>query len=143
MNKKIIIPALLLVAVAVVGALFFLRPSAPAPITQNNIPPVDNSTVSVPPSDADELAVQAAYQRALYKDNFDNVRLYQTVVSGSYALQEWRGDTVGGEALLKFDTIQNEWVIVSPGGGAWSVDGLVEMGVPQAIAAGLLSGMLH
>ena len=47
----------------------------------------------------------------------------------------------GGEALLSYDTKYNQWNIVSWGGGAWSIDGLVEEGVQRDVAVGLLAHM--
>lgn len=145
MKRIIILSAALVIVVVAVGAVFLvLSKGAPEPANTKKTPP------SVPGSSGysvtlqqsqDSRAVQAAYQSVLSKNNFDNVRLYQTAISEGYALQSWKGDSIGGEALLKFDTAQNKWIIVDPGGGAWSVLGLVQMGVPQSAAESLVAGM--
>jgi hypothetical protein len=144
MNRSAIIVLLAILLGAVVAGVYFLRP-APAVTPQPNqqgvrITPVDDPYASQSGTQSKE-AVQAAYRNALLKDNVDNIKLYQTTVSGRYALQSWRGDNSGGAALLKFDSVQNKWTIVNPGGGAWTVDALVEMGVPQDTASALLANM--
>ena len=60
-----------------------------------------------------------------------------TTVEGNYALQIWFDENVGGESLLKYDTDKG-WVVMSQGGGAWSVDTLIEQGVPKSVAEGLI-----
>lgn len=145
------------VAVAVLAALgfgawsllsSFTSPSRepPADTGTNNFP--DNAYVPYPSTTPgstggtpDEQAARAAYQAALSADNPDNIKVQQTVAKSGYALQVWSGDNTGGEALLKFDSAQNAWVIVDPGGGQWSLEGLVSMGVPEETAQALLSGV--
>ncbi len=70
---------------------------------------------------------------------------YQTVVASNYAIQVWVGEKSSGEALLKYAT-STGWTLASlgggvttngdvvSGGGVWSASGLVQAGVPQAIA---------
>lgn len=59
-----------------------------------------------------------------------------------YALQVWGADDMGGEALLMYDSTNNEWNFVSWGGGAWSAEGLTRSeGVPQDTAEALLGGL--
>jgi hypothetical protein len=91
----------------------------------------------------DEQAARAAYEAALSADNPDNIKAGQTVAVSGYALQLWTGDNTGGEALLKFDSAQNAWIILDPGGGEWSLEGLVGMGVPQETAQALLAGVFR
>ena len=71
------------------------------------------------------------------------VTLGTNVVVGDYSLQLWTDPHGGGEALLKYDSTQNKWILVSWGGGAWSADELVAEGVPQNMAVALLAGMPH
>lgn len=67
--------------------------------------------------------------------------LQDNTVAANWALQLWTDNTGGGEALLKYDPAKKQYVLVSWGGGAWSVDGLVEEGVPAATAATLLKNL--
>lgn len=144
MNRYIIIfAALILVVIVVIGAVFLLRPSNnTTPViqqgTQGSYQPT-SSTVSVSAGQSKEAA-KAAYQKALSASGDpDNIKPGATVVVDIYALQTWTGNHTGGEALLKFDTSQNKWIIVDPGGGAWSIDGLVAAGVPRDTATALLA----
>jgi hypothetical protein len=68
----------------------------------------------------------------------DHPRTEQAVISGEWALQVWRGDVMGGEALLRLDPGTRTWKIVELGGGAWSVETLVAAGVPQDVATRLV-----
>ncbi len=68
-----------------------------------------------------------------------SITLTETVAVSEYALQVWRNEHMGGEALLKYDASTKTWKLVSMGGGAWSISGLVDFGVPQPIAEQLLS----
>jgi hypothetical protein len=152
MNRPFyIISAVTLAIVLAIGAgiWVFLGPSTvPSPDTSNNTKDQSSSQyVPYPQSSATQSAVQntpkaeavrAAYQAALTLDNPDTIQVGKTAVSGSYALQAWAGSRTGGQALLKFDASQNAWVIVDPGGGAWSLDGLVSAGVPEDNAAVLI-----
>jgi serine/threonine protein kinase len=87
-------------------------------------------------------AVRSAFQKGLPPGNNDHTKLYDTVIAGGYALQLWKGDNMGGEALLKYDAAQDQWVVVTGGGGAWSVSDLVAAGVPQEAATILLANLL-
>ncbi len=147
MNRTIlIIVAVIVVAVFAVGGLLFLssRPPASTPPLQqfeDNTPSYTNSTVSTDSSYSKE-AVQAAYRSELDKYPSDNTELYEISIVGDYALQVWVGDHMGGQALLKYDTTQRRWILVSGGGGSWSVDTLVTlMNVPQDVAVQLLRGL--
>lgn len=154
MNRYIIIAAVILgmAAAAAFGVGFFFYSNMPPPQEQKeeqtpttskptDTTPVTSQPVTSPSKSQSTEAVQAAYAEALAKGNVDNIKLYQTAISGTHALQVWRGDTVGGEALLRFDAVQNKWVIVDPGGGRWSVEGLVAAGVPHNDATALFSAM--
>jgi hypothetical protein len=93
--------------------------------------------------DSAKQAVQSAFKNKIVPNDKDNTKLRQTVIAGDYALQVWGSDVMGGEALLKYDAAQARWVVLAMGGGAWSVDGLVDEGVPRAAATTLLAGVPH
>ncbi len=144
MNRYIIIAivVVILAGLAVVGSLLFLTPTSPAPVTQQTVTPQPiSSTVSVPVGRTKEAA-RAAFQQAIDKHNIDNTKLYETSISGDYALQVWAGDVMGGEALLKYDATQGRWNIVISSGGTWSVEALVSLGgVSTSTAEALLAGV--
>ena len=100
-----------------------------------------NTPTDTPAGTPEGQAARAAYEAALSADNPDNIKAGQTVAVAGYALQLWTGDNTGGEALLKFNSAQNAWVIVDPGGGQWSLEGLMHAGVPQEAARALLAGV--
>lgn len=127
-----------------IGAMFFLR-SIPAPLEEGSAPVstpsnTTNSTVVVP-ADRSNESVRAAFQSEIAPYDDDHTKLYKTVVVGEYAIQVWSGDNKGGQALLKYEVGQSQWVLISGGGGVWSLAGLVEMGVPQDTATALLQGL--
>lgn len=132
-----------------VATWWFLSPSQSNTTTPTQTTPSNqtqySSNVSVegqdPTLDEQAQAAKAAYEAALATDNPDNIKTYQTAVSGGYALQLWIGDSTGGQALLKYDAATSVWTIVDPGGGAWSVEGLVAFGVPSTTAAELVARM--
>lgn len=145
MNRILIITAISIVVIAAIAAFIWLPRGAIVPTnTQTYLPNNggSNSTVVIQ-QNQNPQAARAAYQASLTNDNVDNIRPQQTAVSDGYALQLWAGDHTGGEALMKFDIKKNSWVIVDPGGGAWSVEGLVAFGVPTSTAEALLQQVPH
>ena len=112
-----------------------------APGTSNT----DTVTVTEPGGNGDATdvqAVQQTYTEALREEgDQDNTKLGKTVVEGEWALQNWVGDMMGGQALLRFSAASGRWTIVSAGGGAWSVEGLVGFGVPENVAISLLADL--
>ena len=130
-------------------AVYFLLFNNPAPVQgpASSTPTYgggSNQTTVTQQNSPDAQGALATYQKALASSNYpDNIKPQQTVVVGNYALQLWLGDHTGGEALLKFDNVQNKWTIVDPGGGAWSVEGLVVFGVPTTTAEALVARVPH
>jgi hypothetical protein len=146
MNRITILLLTLLIVVGVaIGMTFYLRSSTPAQ-NQQGIAPVTLPDVPPPTLQLDsnsKEAVQAAYKSELAKHPGDNTKLYQTVISGDYALQLWSGNLMGGEALLKFDHTQGKWILIDGGGGVWSLYTLLLAHVPRATAMALLAGVPH
>ena len=146
MNRYIIIAivVLLIAGVAVIGFLLFTSPASPAPVTQQRAAtPQQNtpsSTTSVSTSRSKE-GVQSAFKSGVAPYVTDNLKLKETVISGDYALQAWSSDTMGGEALLYYDTDKGSWVFLTAGGGSWSLYGLIVAGVPNDVATALVAGM--
>jgi hypothetical protein len=73
--------------------------------------------------------------------NAGQVALGGTVVVSPYALQIWGDTNTGGEALLEYTS--STWVLVSLGGGEWTVFSLMQEGVPLSIAEQLVSGVTN
>lgn len=117
--------------------------TTPLPGYSDTYIPYPSGTSGPSAGTPEEQAARAAYEAALSVDNPDNIKVRATVVESGYALQVWIGDNTGGEALLKFDSAQNAWVIVDPGGGSWSLEGLVSFGVPEDTAQALLARVSH
>ena len=58
-----------------------------------------------------------------------------------YSILPWGTSNEGGQALFRYDSSKG-WVLLSGGGGVWTVSSLVsDMGVPQAIAEQLVAGL--
>lgn len=104
-------------------------------------PPTQPSTLPSSQTSPQARSVQATFAAYMTPYNDDNIYLYDTSISGNFALQLWKGDNTGGEGLLKFDTGQGIWVVITGGGGSWSVYGLVQAGVPRDTATALLAAM--
>ncbi|MES2006951.1 MAG: hypothetical protein V4436_02465 [Patescibacteria group bacterium] len=150
MERYIYIILCILVAVGIViGVVYFwpsdssLPPSTQPPVTTL---PNNNPTTALPSQQNDpqafsQASVQTTFQKEVTVNNPDNIKLSKTAVVDGYALQSWNGTNTGGEALLKYDITTHIWVVVDWGGGAWSVEGLADFGVPEAIAKKLLSNM--
>lgn len=144
MNRTPIIlgTALMVTVAAVIGGILLLSSNISLPIQQtpptSSTVPSYTSTVSVPGVPTD--AAVAATLRSKIADG-EPTTLYGNVVVENYALQVWGNPVGGGQALLKRDSVQGQWVLVSWGGGAWSAEGLVEQGVPQEVAASLVANV--
>jgi len=146
MNRTLILLlALVMVVGAAVGMTLYLRSaSTPVSTTTTTQPVVTPITLpDTPPSQQTTQSVQAAFAQTIPASNPDNTKLTDSVISGNYALQVWKGDNYGGEALLKYDAGQGKWVVVTRGGGAWNIADLVAKGVPPATATALWKGLPH
>lgn len=152
MNQKFIVASLVVIVIVAAGGIFFwfrLASQTPNPPSQSNqqggngspYTPVPSTTATV--SAEEQKKVETDFSSQIASDNTDNVKTYQTVIVGEYALQVWKGDNLGGEALMKYDAAQKKWTLITSGGGAWSVEGLVAAGVPEATAEVLLQGVPH
>jgi hypothetical protein len=86
-------------------------------------------------------AVRAAFAAWLAGKNTDNITLQDTVVAGPYALQAWKGNNTGGNALLKFDDSKAQWMVLDEGGGLWGVAELMKFGMTKTTALILLHGV--
>lgn len=117
------------------GAVNPPHPSLPfAPSVTSPNQPIPNQQAAV--------GTQAQIARSFTSQiqNAGSIKLYGTTVVAAYALQEWGDENKGGEALFKYDPSQG-WVLLSMGGGAWSVSGLVQLfNVPQNVAEQLIAG---
>jgi hypothetical protein len=144
MNRYLIIFVILLVIIigVTIGMVLFMRSNQ-----QSSLGPGGTSTtvtlptVPEPGGQSSGSDAEAAFQSQIPQDM--QITLGTNVVVGDYSLQLWTDPHGGGEALLKYDTTQNKWTVVSWGGGEWAIDSLVAEGVPQNTAAVLLAGMPH
>jgi hypothetical protein len=95
---------------------------------------------SGPISNQQEQQLQPVIKKALLGQiqNSNQITLKNAVVVMPYALQAWGDSNKGGDALLRYDHT-NGWILVSMGGGAWDVPSLIQLGVPQDIAAQLVT----
>ena len=140
---------ILAVGIIAVGVIWLLRPAPTAQTPTGTVPQTTYPTNNyIPPANTQQdqgsqAAVQDAYKQEIAPYNNDNVKLYQTVISGGYALQVWMGDHTGGQALLKYDSLQGKWIVITGGGGEWSLGGLVGAGVPTTTAQALIAGVPH
>ena len=138
---KIFISLLIVLLIVGSGVAYFVYKNNVTPTTPNGTPQT-NGLPDVPSSSVQtQEAVQSAFLKYIAGHDSDNKKVRNTAISGGYALQVWSGNIMGGQALLKYSGSENGWVVLTLGGGAWSVDGLVEFGVPRAIATALLAGL--
>jgi hypothetical protein len=84
-------------------------------------------------------AIIAAYVKSL--ESSESLRVGNVVTAGEYALLSWADDAMGGEALLKYDSVRLQWGVVANTGGAFGVPELRGLGVPQKTILALLGAM--
>lgn len=84
-----------------------------------------------------ESAVRDAMQVQIFISG-GNVTLSTTAISGNYALQAWEDNYEAGQALLRYSAANDEWSLITWGGGAANAQELVGQGVPQADAEALI-----
>lgn len=130
------------------GIWFFISPKTPE---QNNTPnptlpaapmvtttTVQNKTI---PDQQASTGTQPVIAKSMTNQiqNSDLITLRGTVVASDYALQIWGDENKGGQALLRYDSSRG-WVLMSLGGGEWSILSLTQIGVPQLVAEKLVAG---
>lgn len=141
--KKTLLLILLLASVGF-GILFYyykdtIDPGLPiqeSPLSFPLTPTTSSNRVRVDSKNNPEISRDFKNQLA----NSGLVSLDNTTTSGGYALQAWHDENKGGEALLKYDQ-QQGWVLLSMGGGAWSAESLLTLGVPYSIAKDLVDSL--
>jgi hypothetical protein len=69
------------------------------------------------------------------------VTLGEFFVADDYALQQWDDGYSGGEVLLR-DTASG-WVVVPVATSVWSIEDLIQVGVPQVTAERLISARAY
>lgn len=137
MKKNFIIIGILVVLIGLLIAWFLLFRNT-APVTQNS-----NEPSSVLPITNDRTQRGVLEQKIINDfrvqiQNTDAITLYNTIIAGNYALQVWGDENKGGQALLQYKEGQG-WLILTMGGGAWDIEGLVGSGVPRVLAEELIS----
>ena len=120
-------------------------PGAPSiiPVTVPTTPPSVATSSQMPVRVLQVTSPQDPAIASNFKSQIQNANLITlggTIVVSSYALQIWGDVNKGGEALLEYAS-STGWTLMSLGGGEWTVDGLVQEGVPQNIAEQLVAGL--
>jgi len=128
--KILLIALFFLVLLGAILFKLFYSPSQPPQADTGTQFPIVTDTQS---KEVNE--VQAAFLQQI--DNADKINLANAKVVYPYALQNWNDENKGGQALLKFDSGKG-WQLVNLGGGAWDVESLVAVGVPEDIAHSLI-----
>jgi hypothetical protein len=160
MKKFILILAIVIVIGLIVWGVWFLalgRSSSRATSSNNNQSGSLPSTPSSIPSTIQSRTqsgtsvriqnVSSPQNPEVAKDflgeiqNADQIALGGTVVVSPYALQIWGDTNKGGEALLE-DESSTGWMLISLGGGEWTVLALVQVGVPVSLAQQLVAGLV-
>jgi hypothetical protein len=134
---------IILVMILLIGGLawWFLMPSIAPTMPQQQVGTYPNSygiSIGSSPASA-EQEVKITFEQEQAQGHPDNIKTGKTVVVDDWALQLWTGDIMGGEALYHFDTVKSKWVMVEFGGGSWSLEGLVFVGVPQKTAQAIIA----
>ena len=144
--KKIIILGLLTIIGVSIAIFFVFREDPKAviplpPVIENPSPvfPIVPEEIIIPPVNSEEK-IKVLIKSSMFEMPLINIG--STTISANYALQLWYDENIGGEALLRFDN-STGWQVVSLGGGAWSVDTLVEQGVPRSVAVGLVENRTY
>ncbi len=144
MNRFLIYAGGLFLATAIICGALLLRQIFSMPTTsQGNIPSGSFQDNTGTATQSAQQAIRSLFQTTIDHDDPDHVTLGQTVIVAGYALQLWSGDNTGGEGLLRYDVAKSQWVVITDGGGAWSVDGLVGFGVLRNTAESLLGQIAH
>jgi hypothetical protein len=140
MGRYITIALILVIALGVATLTAVFRHGTQVPgSAPGHIYTSQSSTVTV--TAQTQNSIQTAYKAQLPVGDPDHTKFYDTSVEGDYAIQVWKGDNFGGEALLKYDHVQSRWAVLSGGGGAWSIEGLTLFGVPTSTAEALLENV--
>ncbi len=142
MNKNIIIATIIIIGMF--GILFFyFRDTQPGKQTkqqpQQTLPigaKTDQPIIKSDTTENTEESTSVVNDFILQTPESNKYTLYKTTIVSNFALQEWGNGETGGQALLKKS--QNGWVLLSSGGGAWNVDGLMKFGVPRGAAKRLV-----
>ncbi len=143
MNRYTILIAVLITVLAslliAIGFVLYQRSQKSTPsVTQGSISPASFPSVPQPNTQSRE-SVSAALQRNMHPG--EQTTMGANVVVGDWALQLWNDPHAGGEALFVYDSANYQWRLVSWGGGAWSINGLIQAGVPSNIATSLLTDL--
>lgn len=139
--QKFLIPVIIIILLLGAGGWYFYfrkQPEVASPITPINVLPQKQQ---IPPG---EIKSNDTSKNAAVTNDFkiqiqggEKLVLDKPVIASQYAIQTWSDENKGGQALLEYRSGQG-WLLVTMGGGAWSVDDLMKLGVPQATAKQLL-----
>lgn len=120
------------------GAWYMYKPATYAPSPSTELMGTDQTgNIVTQPNQTIPTHTEAEVLKAFVSQVKGVVTPKETTVVSPYALQVWTDSLGGGEALLLFTS--SGWKLISMGGGAWSVEGLVAFGVPQEIAGQLIA----
>jgi uncharacterized protein YecT (DUF1311 family) len=93
------------------------------------------------PQTAAPVSARAGIGAALRRAINEKVKLRRGLAHEGYALQSWTDPVadVGGQTLLKYDSTKSEWIILDTDGGGLDVKRIISKGVPEKLAAELVS----
>jgi hypothetical protein len=131
--------------IGVTVAFFLRKDDEPSPGVGGESPPTTGifnpASVQPIPNQPFAAGTQPDIARAFFDQttHIGSFAVEGTSVSSMYALQDWGNEYSGGEALFEYRG-EDGWRLVSMGGGVWSVEGLIAIGVPASDAKRLLEG---
>lgn len=130
------------------AALFFLALTGAiiyriiSPRDSGPEPDIEKTQVYFPTStqipQQEKQRIQQELRSAFYEvPDTENATINRIAVSGTYALVSWTEEDAG--AMLVFKLVNSDWVLLEADGGGYSVEALVDLGVPQASAVELVT----
>ena len=149
---KIII-ALVIIAIAIGIFGYFEWLHAPAPFVESNSASTTPTTsggssqsatdATYDPDGTSKTAVASAYQNASKAFMVETVSYDGTFINSGYAIQLWHTNTMSGQALLKYRPTKSSWSLVTANGGLWTLESLIDEGVPTTTAKTLYGEIPH
>jgi len=151
MQRIILTIIVLLVVLGAVAGAYVYFGSHAATTDNTNVSgngSIEQNAPQTPPDHSSTLAssrdaVLAAFIKAIAIYNQDTLTYGNTYIVNGYAIQLWQGKITGGEALLQYRQSKDQWYLVSANGGVWSLQGLIEFGVPTTTAKALYADISH
>lgn len=138
--NKVLLSILFLLLLAISGIGLVVAYNAFSSDPQDNVdtvvtfPTAVETSNSTQPTKEEAEAIQSAF---FASDEAEGLSLDTIRVVENYAISVWYDENMGGVALYQ-QTGSGSWELLLSDGGAWTVEDLVILGVPQTIAERLL-----